>query len=152
MIEEVEALDRGTSDELLAKRQKILADKVEEIFKKREAKRIDKEEEKHLKQDKEVQAQAPKSKEEKAGAGFMELVSRLGLGNINIGQYIKNVTKYSQHSSDSENTTTFKVFMRETKADINAEATKRKNAEHKLMICQQDITSLNTRIQSLEAR
>ena len=138
MREEVEALDRGTTDELLARRNRVLDDKVEDVFRKREAKCNDKEEEKHLKQDKEVQAQASQSKEEKAGARFMELISKLGLGTCNVNHYI-NINNYSRKSSDSDNTATFKAFMRNVEAKNHQEVAQRKSAERKVNICEQDI-------------
>lgn len=82
----------------------------------------------------------------------MELVSKLGLGNINIGTYVKNITSYSQHSSDSDNTTIFKAFMKETKAQTQSEAEKRKTAEYKLRMCEQDIVSLKTDIATLQSK
>jgi hypothetical protein len=45
------------------------------------------------------------------GEQFLMLANKLVLGGCNINKYI-NITNYSWKSSDSENTTNFKAFMR----------------------------------------
>jgi hypothetical protein len=69
----------------------------------------------------------------------MEIISKLGLsGTTNINNYI-NIQNYSRRSSDSDNTITFKAFMRNMEAKNYEEVAQRKAAEYKVNICEQDI-------------
>lgn len=140
MLEEVEAVAQGTIKALDTQRNKCLDNRVEEEFRKRELKRIEKEEKEMKKEEKRgvsvsVQAQALPSKEEQVGKEFLELVQKFNLGVTinNINNYITNVKTYSEHSSDSEGTFAYKKLRRELQQEKEAEVSKRRETERKLL-------------------
>ena len=109
-------MSKGDLQQYKQKKTEELKDKVEVEFRKREAKRSQKEEEKRpTLQVQQVIVERPHSKDELLGLDLVATLRKHGVGTSakSIAYYINTVNNFSPHSSDSEDRAAYKSLKME---------------------------------------